>query len=139
MTADIRIRGLDHLVLRTTNPDTMKAFYVDVLGCTLERELPAEVGLIQLRAGNALIDLVIVDSKLGRTGGGAPSGSGNNLDHFCLLLERISAQDLRTALERKGVSVGEFGERYGSEGMGESVYIHDPDGNVVELRASKFH
>ena len=71
----IRIRHIDHVVLRTSNPEDMTAFYRDVLGCAVERTLSPEIGLIQLRAGSALIDLVDVDSELGRAGGAAPGGA----------------------------------------------------------------
>ncbi|WP_409524493.1 VOC family protein [Nitrincola sp. MINF-07-Sa-05] len=130
-----RIAAIDHIVLRTAHLDRMLAFYVDVLGCVVERELPPEKGLIQLRAGNALIDLVTTDSEMGRKGGEAPAETGRNLDHFCLLLEPLSEQEILDYLHNKGIEGGEFIERYGSEGMGRSVYIEDPDGNTVELRA----
>ena len=64
----LRIRGIDHVVLRVRDRDRALAFYRDVLGCTLERE-QASLGLWQLRAGTALIDLVPVDGPLGSAGG----------------------------------------------------------------------
>jgi len=130
----IRIRRIDHVVLRCTKIREMMRFYQDVLGCTLERELSPEKGLVQLRAGDALIDLVAVDSELGRAGGGPPGGTAHNLDHFCLALERISEVDLRRWLETHGVACGQFETRYGAGGFGLSVYIRDPEGNTVELR-----
>ncbi len=83
----IRIKGLDHVVIRVKNIDKMIQFYCDVLGCIVERELSPEFGLVQLRAGNALIDLVSVDGELGRLGGSAPGKEGRNMDHFCVRLE----------------------------------------------------
>lgn len=129
----IRVRNIDHLVLRSANVDCMVRFYEEVLGCRVERSLPAETGLVQLRAGEALIDIVAVDSELGRAGGGPPTAGGNNLDHFCLRLEACEQQELRDWLASHGVAC-EFGTRYGAEGFGPSVYIKDPDGNTVELR-----
>ena len=131
----IEIRAIDHLVLRTTRLQEMIGFYCDILGCTLERELPADVGLSQLRAGNALIDLVSVDSKLGQAGGAAPSTSGNNMDHFCLQIAPFDEQELRRYLSQRDVQMSPFETRYGAEGFGRSVYVTDPDGNTVELRA----
>jgi catechol 2,3-dioxygenase-like lactoylglutathione lyase family enzyme len=130
----IKIAGIDHIVLRTTRLDEMLAFYRDLLGCAVERELPPEVGLVQLRAGTALIDIVTVDSELGRMGGGPPTDTENNLDHFCLQIEPVEEAELSAYLSGKGVEVGEFAERYGAEGFGNSIYIKDPEGNVVELR-----
>ena len=129
------IKGLDHLVLRTANISEMCAFYCDVLGCSIERETPPEVGLTQLRAGNALIDLVRVDSKLGEMGGEAPAAKGNNLDHFCLQLKHTDEESIRSHLAAHNIDAGKFSERYGAQGLGMSIYISDPDGNSVELRS----
>ncbi len=131
----IRIRKIDHIVLRTAHVDAMVRFYSSVLGCRVERTLSPETGLTQLRAGASLIDLVAVDSKLGRAGGGPPSQSENTLEHFCLQIEDISEDRLRDWLDQHGVEHGEFEIRYGAEGFGPSVYIQDPDGNTIELRS----
>ncbi len=133
--AMFEIAAIDHIVLRTINPDVMIEFYCRVLNCTLERETEKELGLTQLRAGNALIDIVSVDSKLGNKGGGAPTGSSNNMDHFCLRLQPISEDVIRQHLQKNGLEAVEFTRRYGAEGFGNSVYIQDPDGNTVELRS----
>lgn len=130
----ISVKKVDHLVLRTANVPRMVQFYETVLGCRVERTLPPETGLTQLRAGDALIDIVAVDSELGRAGGGPPGRSGNNLDHFCLELENVGQRELRDWLASKGVDCGEFETRYGAGGFGLSVYIQDPDGNTIELR-----
>lgn len=129
----IRIRGLDHVVLRVRDLERSLAFYAGVLGCSEERRLP-ELGLHQLRAGNALIDLVPIDSKLGRAGGGAPGDSGRNVDHFALELESFDADAIRAHLAAHGVEAGEVAQRYGARGMGPSLYLRDPDANVVELK-----
>ncbi len=132
----IRIRKVDHIVLRTANLPAMVAFYESVLGCQVERQLPPATGLVQLRAGDALIDLVAVDSELGRAGGAAPGPTGNNLDHFCLELEAITQDELRSWLASHGIEAGDFQTRYGATGFGPSVYIQDPDGNTIELRGA---
>ena len=131
----IEIDGIDHIVLRTANLVAMLEFYIQVLNCRVERETSPELGLTQLRAGSSLIDIVDVDSQIGKTGGPAPDETGNNLDHFCLRLSNISEEALRDHLTSHGVEVGEFGSRYGAEGQGLSVYLNDPDGNTVELRS----
>ncbi|GGC01825.1 lactoylglutathione lyase [Marinobacterium zhoushanense] len=132
----LKIEGIDHIVLRTAQLEAMLAFYIDVLGCTLERDTGPDTGLVQLRAGDALIDIVRVDSELGRMGGGPPSRTENNLDHLCLRLAPISEQQLHDALAQAGVEMSAFEVRYGAEGFGPSVYIQDPDGNTVELRSA---
>ena len=129
------VAGIDHIVLRTTKLQAMLEFYNGILGCKVERETSPKTGLTQLRAGNALIDLLVVDSRLGKLGGAAPTQTGNNLDHFCLQLMPISENEMKAHLESKGVEAGDFDDRYGAQGFGKSVYINDPEGNVVELRS----
>jgi catechol 2,3-dioxygenase-like lactoylglutathione lyase family enzyme len=129
----IRLKGIDHVVLRIRDEAAMLRFYRDVLGCRLERRLD-ELGLIQLRAGDALIDLVPVDGELGRMGGAAPEREGRNMDHICLRVEPFEAEALARHLETAGIEPGEVKRRYGAEGFGPSIYIEDPEGNVVELK-----
>ena len=133
----IKVRMIDHIVLRTEQLEAMIHFYSQVLGCKVERTLSPSVGLTQLRAGKSLIDLVDVDSELGRAGGPPPSGTGKKVDHFCLQIEAIGEDDLREWLESHGVEVGDFQVRYGAEAFGSSVYIRDPDNNIVELRLGR--
>lgn len=130
----IRIEKIDHVVLRTVQTEALVRFYCDVLGCTVERTLPADIGLIQLRAGDALIDIVDVDSELGRAGGGPPRGDARNLDHVCLWIAAIDENELRDWLARHGVEASPMERRYGATGFGPSMYIRDPDGNTVELK-----
>jgi len=130
------ISAIDHIVLRTESPAAMIGFYCRVLNCVIERDTGPELGLTQLRAGTALIDIVSVDGELGKMGGGAPTGSDNNMDHFCLRLQPISEEMIKQHLQKNGLQVTGFSRRYGAEGFGNSVYIKDPDGNIVELRSS---
>lgn len=132
-SAPFRIAGIDHLVLRVSDLDRMIRFYCDVLGCRIER-VQDELGLTQLRAGRSLIDLVAIDGKLGRMGGGAPGKEGRNLDHFCVTIEGYDESRIRSYLTAQGVTIGEAGSRYGAEGEGPSLYVNDPEGNVVELK-----
>lgn len=129
----IRIRDIDHLVLRVVDLDRMLAFYCAALGCRVERRLD-DAGLVQLRAGRSLLDLVPVDSPLGRAGGGPPEAQARNLDHFCFRLEQFDEAAIRATLERHGVDAGKVEMRYGADGVGPSMYLRDPEGNVVELK-----
>ncbi|NEX64003.1 VOC family protein [Noviherbaspirillum galbum] len=129
----LTIKHIDHLVLRVSDLPPMLDFYLGVLGCSLEKA-QEEIGLYQVRAGTCLIDLVPVDGKLGRAGGVAPGREGRNLDHFCLRVEPFDAQDIRRHLEEKGIAAGQVESRYGAEGEGPSIYVTDPEGNVVELK-----
>ena len=127
------LQQIDHVVLRVRNGAAMVAFYCDVLGCTVQRR-QEEIGLIQLRAGQSLIDLVPVDGKLGAMGGAAPGVEGRNMDHLCLRAEPFDREAIVAHLQAHGVRIGDFGSRYGAEGEGPSQYLFDPEGNVVELK-----
>jgi len=131
----IKIREIDHLVLRIVDLERMLAFYCGALGCTVERRQDA-IGLVQLRAGSSLIDLVPVDGKLGSMGGAAPGVGGRNMDHFCLRVEPFDEAAIRAHLAAHGVTAGQVESRYGAEGEGPSIYLTDPEGNVVELKGA---
>ena len=129
----INIREIDHLVLRVVDLEAMLAFYVTALGCSIERRRD-DIGLIQLRAGRSLVDLVPVDGKLGREGGAAPGVAGRNVDHFCFRVDPFDATAIKRHLGANGVAAGDVASRYGAEGEGPSLYIADPEGNTIELK-----
>lgn len=129
----IRIRDIDHLVLRVVDLAAMERFYCGALGCSVEKRQDA-IGLVQLRAGRSLLDLVPVDGPLGRMGGAAPGREGRNLDHFCFRVEPFDETAIRAQLQRFGAEAGPVESRYGAEGEGPSIYVTDPEGNVVELK-----
>ncbi len=120
----LKVKGLDHVVLRVADIDRAIAFYEAVLGLHVERRL-AEIGLVQLRAGAAMIDLVP------RT---EDEDEGRNMDHFAVQIEQMDVPALTAHLRRHGIDPGEVRRRYGAEGYGSSIYITDPDGNTVELK-----
>lgn len=129
----IRILEIDHVVLRVRALEPMLHFYCEVLGCEVERRNDA-IGLIQLRAGRNLIDLVPVDSPLGREGGAPPAAGACNLDHLCLRIEAFDEAAIRAWLRRHSLEAGALESRYGAEGFGPSLYLRDPEGNIVELK-----
>ncbi|MDC8756096.1 VOC family protein [Janthinobacterium fluminis] len=129
----IHIREIDHIVLRVRDLEAMATFYCAVLGCRVERRQDT-IGLLQLRAGASLLDLVPVDGQLGRLGGAAPGAEGRNLDHFCFRVEPFDAAAIRAELAAAGVASEPAASRYGAEGEGPSIYLRDPEGNTVELK-----
>ncbi len=133
MSDALRVLGIDHVVLRVADVDRALAFYEGVLGCHEERRIE-KLGLYQLRAGTSLIDLLDLKGPLGKLGGPAPGEGGRNVDHIALRVASLD-EELRAHLERHGVKPGDIDERYGAEGYGPSMYIRDPDGNVIELKA----
>jgi glyoxylase I family protein len=129
----IHIREIDHLVLRVTDLDRMLRFYCEVLGCTIERRQDS-IGLVQLRAGRSLLDLAPVNGQLGKAGGAPPAKEGRNVDHFCFRIEPFDEAVIRSHLQAHNVEAGPLETRNGAEGEGPSIYISDPEGNVVELK-----
>ena len=133
----LTIKQLDHLVLRVSDLRAMLHFYVDVLGFSVEK-VQENLGLYQLRAGSGLIDLVPVDGPLGQKGGAAPGREARNLDHFCLSVDPFDADAIIAHLKEHGCEPGPVSSRYGAEGQGPSIYVPDPEGNVVELKGPSF-
>jgi glyoxylase I family protein len=128
MAAPFVIEDLDHVVLRCRDQARMLRFYVEVLGLAEERRLEA-IGLIQLRAGRSLVDLV-PDADT------APHDRPN-VDHFCLAIAAADMDAVVACLASADVEIiGEPMVRYGARGYGLSIYCRDPEGNVVELKQS---
>ena len=128
-TGAIQVAALDHLVLRVADLDRAIEFYREVLGCHVERRLE-EPKLVQLRAGASMIDLV----PAGSAPPSVEAAAERNLDHFAVRIGTFDFSALAAHLRRHGIAVGEVKRRYGAEGYGSSLYITDPDGNVVELK-----
>jgi catechol 2,3-dioxygenase-like lactoylglutathione lyase family enzyme len=128
----INIRAIDHVVFRVADAARMVRFYTEVLGARLEKHQEA-IGLVQLRVGEALIDLVPVDGELGRKGASAPGREGQNVDHVCFRVLPWDGPAILEELARHGIE-GEIVSRYGAEGQGPSIYLSDPEGNGLELK-----
>lgn len=128
-----KVAAIDHVVMRVSDVEAALGFYVNVLGCAVERRQD-EIGLIQLRAGSALFDLVDCQGTSGLRGGPAPGTDGHNVDHVCLRLDGYDPEALRAYLSSHGVDVESEGVRYGAQGDGHSMSIRDPAGNGIELR-----
>lgn len=125
---------IDHVVLRVKDAERSLAFYRGVLGCAVEKRRD-DLGLVHLRAGTSLIDLVTHDGPLGRQGGALAGAEGRNVDHVCLRIEPFDEAVIRTLMAEHGVAVnGEVQNNFGAEGNGPSIYVADPDGNTVELK-----
>lgn len=128
-----KLRKLDHVVLRVRDLDKSLAFYQQVVGCTPDK-VQERVGLWQVRAGESLIDLVPLAGVLGSRGGAGPQEEGRNVDHFAIQIAPFDDDAIRAHLSAHEIEIVEEGMRYGAEGSGPSIYIRDPDGNVVELK-----
>ena len=129
----IKITKLDHVVLRVADIEKSIHFYKDILGCT-EARIREDTGLYQFQAGASMIDLVPLDGELGTRSGYGPPTDGRNVDHFALTLTEFDEEALMSYLKTNGIVPTKSGQRFGAEGTGPSMYMEDPDGNVVELK-----
>jgi catechol 2,3-dioxygenase-like lactoylglutathione lyase family enzyme len=134
VSAPFKLQDIDHVVLRVCDVERMRRFYCDVLGCTFEKDQLGEFGLLQLRAGRSLIDLIDVTGEIGRRGGAAPGTQARNMDHVCLRVAPFDGEAIRRHLAGHGITPGELRDRYGADGYGPSIYLDDPEGNMVELK-----
>jgi catechol 2,3-dioxygenase-like lactoylglutathione lyase family enzyme len=119
----MRITGLDHIVLNTTDVERSLDWYTQVLGLGGER-------VEEWRRGEAPFPSVRIDEStiidLFQKERGA-----ENLDHFCLVMP---AGDWEEMVEAGEIPIDHGpSEVFGARGMGRSIYTRDPDGNTVEL------
>ena len=126
------LEGLDHVVLLVDDMKAAETFYREVVGCTVDRSLP-QFGMLQMRAGAALIDLVDIASEAGAWGRPDVAG-GRNVDHVCIATGPWDEAAMRAHLAAHGVAIVEEGVRYGARGEGLSSYVRDPAGNTIELK-----
>jgi catechol 2,3-dioxygenase-like lactoylglutathione lyase family enzyme len=123
-----RITGFDHLVLRCADVETTLAFYVDTLGLAPVRVEEWRRGTVPFPSvrvsASAIIDLIP----------GAGTVTEHNVDHFCLVADRATVDAIAADTETFRLT-GERGVRFGAQGEGWSVYLYDPDDNVVEIRS----
>lgn len=126
-------RNIDHVVLNVHDIEKMTTFYTSVLGCEVERMADTS-GLVQLRAGDSLVDLLDARSNFAMRGGAPPDGIAPNMDHFCLYIHPWDGAAIIAHLERHAVEHGPIEQRRGARGTGPSIYILDAEGNSVELK-----
>jgi len=126
------LEGLDHVVLLVGDMEQARDFYCSVLGCTVEGALP-QFGMLQLRAGAALIDLVDIGTTEGAWAK-PPVEGGRNVDHVCIATGPWDEAAMRAHLAAQGIAIVEEGIRHGARGDGLSFYVNDPFGNVIELK-----
>jgi catechol 2,3-dioxygenase-like lactoylglutathione lyase family enzyme len=137
------ILNLDHLVLRTRDLPRLRDFYLE-LGCSIERDRRADLGMIQLRIGASMLDIVDVHGPIGQSGskGGATDDNldhGNldhrNLDHYAVRIEPYDEVAILAFCEARAIPAeAPSFPLLGADGYGPAVYITDPDGNRLELK-----
>lgn len=128
------VQRIDHVVLRVRDLERSIAFYAALLGCAVVKRRD-DLGLVHLRAGASMIDLVGIDGPLGQRGGAAAGEHGRNMDHLCLRIEPFDEAAILGLLAAHGLPRGAKAQiNFGAEGDGPSIYFIDPDGNPIELK-----
>jgi len=120
----VRITGLDHIVLNTTDTKRSLAWYTQVLGLEAERVEEWRRGEAPFPSVRVSADTIIDLFAVERT--------GENMNHFCLVMPPDDWEAMLAAGDipvERGPS-----EVFGARGTGRSIYTRDPDGNLVELR-----
>ena len=129
----VKITEMDHIVLRNKDVEDSLRFYTEVLGLQAERVEKWRAGEIRFPSARINADTIIDffgsdQEPIGKEG-------IKNQDHFCMVIEPTDMEELKNKFEAMGVAIQTGpGKRWGSHGDGISLYIYDPDDNVVELR-----
>jgi catechol 2,3-dioxygenase-like lactoylglutathione lyase family enzyme len=121
----VRIRALDHLVLTVSDVEATVAFY-ERLG--MRREVFGE-GRVALRFGTQKLNLHPAGAEIAPYARRPTPGSAD----VCFLVEG-RLEDVVADLATAGIPI-ELGpvDRTGAQGPMRSLYLRDPDGNLVEL------
>lgn len=128
------VARIDHVVFRVRDLERSITFYSTVLGCEVVRRRD-HLGLVHLRAGASMIDLISLDGSLGARGGAGPGSDARNVDHLCLRIAPFDEAELVAYLSLHGATPLAAAEvNFGAEGDGLSLYFRDPDGNTIELK-----
>ena len=126
------LKHLDHVVLRTSKMAAMRAFYGD-LGCPVVLDRHEQLGLVQLRLGTSMLDLVDVSGPLG--GEDPQVVPRSNVDHFAVRIEPFDADAILAFCTERDIPATLMAQPLlGADGFGPAVYIEDPEGNRVELK-----
>ena len=129
----VKITEMDHIVLRVKDVETSLNFYTETLGLKPERVEEWRAGKIRFPSArinaDTIIDLFASDQEP------IDKDGIKNQDHYCMVIEKTDMEELKSKFEAMGVGIQAGpGQRWGSHGDGTSLYVYDPDDNVVELR-----
>jgi catechol 2,3-dioxygenase-like lactoylglutathione lyase family enzyme len=132
---------MDHIVLNVENEEDMMVFYSEVLQMRPERIQEYQTGKVPFPSvrlnSNTIIDLF--PKKMWQKSAQAEQGR-ENLNHFCIALNKGEWDKLLVRLEANNVAIEEGPvPRWGAHGTGTSIYFRDPEGNLIEARYYEGH
>ncbi|MGE0825847.1 MAG: VOC family protein [Candidatus Binatia bacterium] len=126
---------MDHIVLNAEDIDALVDFYVNVVELGPERLEEFRQGKVPFPSvrlnDNTVIDIApkaMWERTSVRTTG------RQNLNHFCLTLDKAEWEQLRQRLAVRQITIEGPVPRWGARGTGTSIYFHDPEGNEIEAR-----
>ena len=129
------LRAIDHVVLIVDDLDRAVTWYAEVLGAAEEGDL-RQFGMVQLRVGVSMIDLVDAASEEGEWARPKVEG-GRNMDHLCLEIGPVTKTAMEAHLAKHKLKIEEEGWRSGAKGEGYSWYIRDPWDHQIELKTDE--
>ena len=129
----VKITEMDHIVLRVKDVEESLRFYCETLGMQSERVDQWKAGDVRFPSArlnaDTIIDFFTSDQET------IAKDGVKNQDHYCMVIEPTDMDELKAKFEAIGVEIQAGpGQRWGYHGDGTSLYIYDPDNNVVELR-----
>ncbi len=129
----VKITEMDHIVLRVKDVEESLKFYCETLGMQSERVEQWISGEVRFPSARLNADTIIDFFASGQET--IAKDGVRNQDHYCMVIEPTDMDELKAKFEAMGVEIQAGpGKRWGSHGDGISLYIYDPDNNVVELR-----
>ena len=127
----MRITDADHTNWRVKDVERSLGFYRVVLGLEpfgLEEYERGEHPLVSLRVTPTFILHLRPDSTF-------EAVSTGGYDHLALVVEGTNPDALAERLTDAGVEVESRSENVvGAQGLGEALYVRDPDGYLIELK-----
>jgi len=122
------IRSLDHLVLTVADLEATLGFYTGILGMTHVRFGERHA----VKFGSQKINLHEIGNEFSPRAAHAKAGSGD----LCFLING-TLENMQDHLSKNGINIEEGPvERTGATGPLRSLYIRDPDNNLIELSVS---